>query len=965
MKTKVIFITIFTIIIFVSNSYSQVERKKMVENSEKIKIEIIDNFILVDQDNKATLKYKIIFPAKYFKPNVQLKIFPTISFDNGMKLPLDNFIFKGEEYNSQGQEISYVNGGSKQFTENFNYTEGQKKAVLTIKAQFWSMGNFELKTIYSKEITIKKKQKEEPEIVETETNETETDEIETNEPDKPTKQEITNTEQNEEYYLQKIQNAKDNNDFETVSKYMDSLAIMYANNALTDFEQHKLAKSYNQYLKAIKIKQELKDTNELVTLYANIGVVAQTQSNYEGSIEFYEKAISLKKKQNDSIAVANLTYQMSNVYSEQDDYESAIKNYEQIIQIEENTNNTKELFASYNNIAILQTKKNEYATANDNLNKALNYYNENNDTLARAKTLNNIANNYFYQKKYDDALKYYKKALDIKKQTPEKNKESIAISLHNIANVYSKKGEIDKATDYYNESNKYAKQCNSHEVQYKNNYNLAQIISEQEECSSAINYYKKYINFRFNLTEEEQNPISENIDKYVIQIEKQQLVVQLDKTKSELYIQKQLTEKTKLEKELQKAKTRKFKHISIAIGLGLLLAIILAFLFLRQYILKKKEHKKVIEKLAIISQQNEEILSQSEQIKQANEEIKVINEDLQQQKDELQTTLDNLKKTQTQLIESEKMASLGQLIAGVAHELNTPLGAINSSISNVRASMKLSIEKLPILTKKLSENEYKQFITLITLSFENNTHYTSREGRKLKRKIKKNLQNNKFTNADIVADTLADMEIFENYEQFHELFKHKEIDLILSVAYNLSVQNSNSKNIAIAVARSSKIISALRNYSHKYDSEEMTEYNITQGIETVLTLFQNKFKGNIIIEKKYQEIPLIKCYPDELNQVWTNIINNAYQAMDGKGNIYISILQKDNFVRVAIKDKGKGIPEDIKEKIFNPFFTTKIAGEGTGLGLDISKKIIEKHNGKINFESIEEEGTTFYIQLPI
>ena len=145
MKTKIIFITIFTIIIFVSNSYAQVERNEMLKNSEKIKIDIIDNFILVDENNKATLKYAITFPARYFKPNVQIKILPILIFKNGMQLQFSSLIFMGEEYNSQGQEISYVNGGSKQFTENFN-SKGQKIAVLTLKAQFWSMGNFETKT---------------------------------------------------------------------------------------------------------------------------------------------------------------------------------------------------------------------------------------------------------------------------------------------------------------------------------------------------------------------------------------------------------------------------------------------------------------------------------------------------------------------------------------------------------------------------------------------------------------------------------------------------------------------------------------------------------------------------------------------------------------------------------------------------------------------------------------------------
>ena len=312
-----------------------------------------------------------------------------------------------------------------------------------------------------------------------------------------------------------------------------------------------------------------------------------------------------------------------------------------------------------------------------------------------------------------------------------------------------------------------------------------------------------------------------------------------------LIIQKQLAEKRELEKKLQANKTKAFMWLSIAIGIGLLLAIILAFLFLREYKLKKREHQEVAKNLAVIRQQNEEITSQSEQLQQANEEILTINEDLKQQKEELQTTLDNLKKAQTQLVQSEKMASLGQLIAGVAHEINTPLGAINSSINNVQESMKFSMEKLPELINLLSKEEYKQFNSLLALSFANETHYSSREVRKLKRNLLQILEADKLQSPEIIADTLSEMKIFENYKQFYELFKSKNIELILNVAYNLTVQQQNSQNISIAVARSSKIITALQNYSHKYNTDEMIETDITKGLETVLTLYQNKFKENI------------------------------------------------------------------------------------------------------------------------
>jgi signal transduction histidine kinase len=109
----------------------------------------------------------------------------------------------------------------------------------------------------------------------------------------------------------------------------------------------------------------------------------------------------------------------------------------------------------------------------------------------------------------------------------------------------------------------------------------------------------------------------------------------------------------------------------------------------------------------------------------------------------------------------------------------------------------------------------------------------------------------------------------------------------------------------------------------------------------------------------------IACYPDELNQVWTNLIQNAIQAMDAKGKMFIKVYEQDNHVVASFTDTGHGIPDEIKNKIFNAFFTTKPIGKGTGLGLDIVRKIIEKHKGKIDFESTIEVGTTFRVWLPI
>ncbi|NEP27660.1 ATP-binding protein, partial [Moorena sp. SIO3I6] len=148
-------------------------------------------------------------------------------------------------------------------------------------------------------------------------------------------------------------------------------------------------------------------------------------------------------------------------------------------------------------------------------------------------------------------------------------------------------------------------------------------------------------------------------------------------------------------------------------------------------------------------------------------------------------------------------------------------------------------------------------------------------------------------------------------------------------------------------------------------SGEKIDAQITDGIDTVLTLYHNQLKHGVDVYRNYDDsLPVIGCYPDELNQVWTNLIHNALQAMENKGTLTINVRQQDDQIKVSITDTGKGIPPEIQPKIFQPFFTTKPAGEGSGLGLDIVRKIVEKHHGHMEVDSVPGE-TTFTVSLPI
>ncbi|MEG3858993.1 hybrid sensor histidine kinase/response regulator [Microcoleus sp. herbarium12] len=338
---------------------------------------------------------------------------------------------------------------------------------------------------------------------------------------------------------------------------------------------------------------------------------------------------------------------------------------------------------------------------------------------------------------------------------------------------------------------------------------------------------------------------------------------------------------------------------------------------------------------------------------------------LQEKNNELTVTLDQLQATQNQLVQSEKLAALGQLIAGIAHEINTPLGAIRSSIGNITNFLDNNIETLPVFFKELSPERQQDFLSLMYSSRQQTYSLSTREKREFKKGVKQQLESEGIGNADTLASILVNIGLQGNLKEFFPLLKDPGSENIIKTAYEFASIQKSARTIATATERAAKVVFALKNYARYDVNGEKLEVNITEGIETVLTLYQNQLKHGVEIVRNYQDqLPAVLCYPDELNQVWTNLIHNALQAMNNQGNLTIDAQQQDTNVVVKITDSGKGIEPNILPKIFEPFFTTKPAGEGSGLGLDIVRKIVEKHHGKIDVESVPGK-TAFTVCLPI
>jgi signal transduction histidine kinase/FixJ family two-component response regulator len=336
---------------------------------------------------------------------------------------------------------------------------------------------------------------------------------------------------------------------------------------------------------------------------------------------------------------------------------------------------------------------------------------------------------------------------------------------------------------------------------------------------------------------------------------------------------------------------------------------------------------------------------------------------LQQKNEELANTLKQLESAQQELIHSEKMAALGQLIAGVAHEINTPLGAIQSSVKYIGDYFSENLGELPTWFRQLTPEKESQFKELLARSLANPALISGRERRQLRKAIVAQLATQNLSNTDTIANLLLDLKIYENIEPLFNLLQDPSSEIFLKTVRSFVRLQESTRDINTASERAAKVVFALKTYARQNLKEEKITVNIIEGLEAVLTLYQNQMKHGVELIKNYEDLPSIPCYFDELNQVWTNLIHNALQAMNYRGTLRVDAIRSNGNIEVMIIDSGDGIPEEIQEKIFQPFFTTKPPGEGSGLGLDIVKKIIEKHGGTINFRSIPGQ-TIFVVTLP-
>ncbi len=397
-------------------------------------------------------------------------------------------------------------------------------------------------------------------------------------------------------------------------------------------------------------------------------------------------------------------------------------------------------------------------------------------------------------------------------------------------------------------------------------------------------------------------------EREIEKLEKEQLVAraEIENERKNRLLQKLENEKLQEEKKAAQ-KASEAQRLWTLLGIIAFVVTLFFFLvFLVFYFRDRQKNYQIAQTVAMLQQKNIEIEAKNREMtlinskmSRKNLELELKKDELEKQKAKLEEAFEVLKRTQSQLVQAAKMASLGQLTAGIAHEINNPINFVSGNINPLR--------------KDLSDI------------------------RALLMEVKKGQK---------TSSELA------------QLYREYDIDYLLEEIDQLAM------GIEEGALRTKEIVAGLRNFS-RLDEDTFKQADINEGINSTLALLRSAMRNKVEIHRDFGELPPVECLPGKLNQVFMNLLTNAIQAIEERGDIFITTKLVEDRVQISIRDTGHGMPPEVVERIFEPFFTTKDVGQGTGLGLSITYGIIQRHNGTIEVHSEPGKGTEFIIRIPI
>jgi signal transduction histidine kinase/Tfp pilus assembly protein PilF len=671
-----------------------------------------------------------------------------------------------------------------------------------------------------------------------------------------------------------------------------------------------IALSLEYYEKSLQIKEQLNDTKGVAGSLNNIGVIYKSQGDIPRALDYYIRSAHAFEKINDAKGMASAYNNIGILYKHLDDIPRALDYYMKSLKARESVGDKRGLMAIYINTALIYKSQNENKTALEYLEKSLQISEEIGDKMGISSALSNLGTIYHDQGDMAKALDYTIRSLEIRKTINDK--QGLAYSLHNMGSIYFDLKQFDKARSYTESSYKVSK-----ELKFPKNIEgaatlLHKIYSVQGNYKKAYDFLNEAIEMQDSLSSKETKEEADKLH-WKYQYDKKALADSLQHTK--------IIEVKNLELQKKQEVSKKQQIIILSLAVVFVLLIILAALIYRSFQIKLNSSRIISEKNEMLRQALEEIKATSDELYEKNKILEESQAEIQKQRNELvdlnnalqktnkdvQFQNEELIRTQKQLVLSEKMASIGVLTAGIAHEINNPVNFVYAGVNSaLRDILDISqVLKLIRDVEKESPNpaEFLNKILSAKKEFDFDDAYAA------------------------LMQTLGDMKL--------------------------------------GAQRIAEIVQGLRDFS-RTDKDEFGVADINKVIEIVLTLMKNKYKNRVDIIRNFDEgMPEIMCKPGKVNQVFMNLVSNAIDAIGDTGTITITTGVVGNDCKISIKDTGKGMRQEILSKIFDPFYTTKEVGEGTGLGLSISYGIVQEHKGCIEVYTKEGEGSEFVVYLPI
>ncbi|MEP7318882.1 MAG: tetratricopeptide repeat protein [Panacibacter sp.] len=632
--------------------------------------------------------------------------------------------------------------------------------------------------------------------------------------------------------------------------YKYGLAAALKNIGIGYYMQSDYVETLTYWNQSLKEFEAIQDKKGVANLLSNLGAVYYNEGDDARALDYYLKSLQYAEETGDTLRIATALINIGAVYfNKPATHEQALSYYLKALPLCEQLKDNDAIGTTTVNLGEIYLAKGDDTSALKYFERSLKAYE---DSKNIPYSLNNIGKVYEKRADYPSAIKYHLQALEISKKLSAKL--DVAQSLLGLAATYSKNGEISRALNTYKQAESIAAGIGAN-YELKNTYEgMANAYVKIADYSNAFKYQALLTSIKDTLYNAETDKKLAFLQ-FNFEIQKKQAEIDLltnDKALRELDLKRQTT----------------VKNFLIAV---LLLVTIIVFILLKSYRTKAKTNKI-----------------------------------LDHQKGELEQALNELKTTQSQLIQAEKMASLGVLTAGVSHEIQNPLNFINN-FSEVSTEL---------------ANELKEELNNSSLP-----------------------QNEKINLESIINDLVMNQKKINSHG--------KRADAIVKGMMKHSRTNTGQKE--------------LTNINTLADEYLRLSYHGLLSKDTTL----NAVIINTAFDKTLEKINVV---PQDIANVLLNLFNNAFYAVTEKNKLRIEGYKPSVFVsskkiagklEISVKDNGTGIPKHAINKIFQPFFTTKPTGEGTGLGLSLSYDIIKVHGGEIKVETKENEGTEFIIQLPI